>query len=256
VKLADSVSVVTGGASGIGAGVAEMLVDGGGAVALLDRPDSQGKEVAQRLGPAAMFVSADITRPEDVTNAVRTVVDTHGRIDVLVGAAGVTASARVVDRNLTPFPLDLFRHGIEVNLIGAFDVIRCAAAEMARNDPREDGERGVVISIASIAAYEGQVGQASYSASKGGLVALTLPLARDLASHGIRVMTVCPGSIDTPMLRGTSERIRASLAEANVFPHRLGHPSDIAAVIRTCLETTYLNGEVIRVDAGVRLAPR
>jgi 3-hydroxyacyl-CoA dehydrogenase/3-hydroxy-2-methylbutyryl-CoA dehydrogenase len=162
----------------------------------------------------------------------------------------------VVARDGSPFPLDLFRRGIDVNLVGLFDVVRHAAAAMARNEPGEDGERGLIVNVASIAGYEGQVGQASYAASKGGVIALTLPLARDLATWGIRVMCICPGVMDTAMLAGSTEQLRAALADINVFPKRLGRPTDVAAVVRTMMETTYLNGDVVRIDAGTRLAPR
>jgi 3-hydroxyacyl-CoA dehydrogenase / 3-hydroxy-2-methylbutyryl-CoA dehydrogenase len=256
VKIAGAVALVTGGASGIGEGVVRMIHSAGGSVVIADLPGSAGERIAAELGPSAAFAPMDVTAPEQVRQAVDDAVALFGRLDILVNAAGITASARVVARDGTLYPLDLFRKGIEVNLIGAFDALRNAAGAMAKNEPGADEERGIIVNISSIAAYEGQVGQASYSASKGGLVALTLPLARDLALQGIRVMTICPGSIDTPMLQRESQALRDSLAQANVFPHRLGAASDISAVIRTCIETTYLNGEVIRVDAAVRLAPR
>lgn len=248
--------LVTGGASGIGAGVARDLLAHGASVALLDLPQSAGKQVAQALGPDAHFVPADISDAEQVQRAVAEAANTLGGLDVLVGCAGIAAPARVVARDGSLFPLDTYRRSIEVNLIGAFDVLRHAAGAMVGNDPSDEGERGLVVQIGSIAAFEGQVGQAAYSASKGGLVAMTLPLARDLATHGVRVMTICPGTIDTPMVQAVGDDVRRYLTEANVFPHRLGTPGDIAAVVRTCMETTYLNGEVIRVDAAVRLAPR
>lgn len=251
-----SVGVVTGGASGIGEGIVRMLVKDGGRAAILDLPSSRGAELAAELGEAAAFFPVDITVPEAVAAAVAGVVERFGRIDVLVNSAGISPASRVVSRDGRLFPLDLYRRGIEVNLIAAFDVLRNAAGAMASNEPSDEGERGLVVNIGSIAAFEGQVGQASYSASKGGLVAMTLPLARDLATHGIRVMAICPGTIDTPMVQQASQQIRDYLRDANVFPKRLGAAADIASVVRTCMETTYLNGEVIRVDAGVRMAPR
>jgi 3-hydroxyacyl-CoA dehydrogenase / 3-hydroxy-2-methylbutyryl-CoA dehydrogenase len=254
MRIADTAGIVTGGASGIGEGIARMLAGAGGRVAILDLPSSGGAALADELG--GLFVPADVTDPDGVAAAVEQVGVHFGRVDVLVNSAGVSPAARVVARDGTPFPLDLYRRGIEVNLVGAFDVLRHAAAAMSRNEPNGDGERGVIVNIGSIAAFEGQVGQAAYAASKGGLVAMTLPLARDLATHGIRVMTVCPGTIDTPMVRAASQEIRDYLTAANVFPHRLGTPADVAAVVRTCVETSYLNGEVIRVDAAVRMAPR
>jgi 3-hydroxyacyl-CoA dehydrogenase/3-hydroxy-2-methylbutyryl-CoA dehydrogenase len=256
VRVAGSVGVVTGGASGIGEGIVRMLVKEGGRAAILDLPGSRGAELAEELGDAAEFFPLDVTEPAEVEAAVAAVVERFGAIHLVVNSAGISPAARVVARDGTLFPLELFRRGIEVNLVAAFDVLRNAAGAMARNEPSEEGERGLVVNIGSIAAFEGQVGQASYSASKGGVVAMTLPLARDLASQGIRVMAVCPGTIDTPMVQQASQEIRDYLTDANVFPKRLGHAEDIAAVVRTCMETTYLNGEVIRVDAAVRMAPR
>ena len=256
MRVESSVGVVTGGASGIGAGVSRMLVDGGGRVAILDLPGSPGAELSDELGDSAAFFPLDVTDPAGVAAAVVDVEKRFGRIDVLVNSAGISPAARVVGRDGTLFPLDLFRKGIEVNLVAAFDVLRTCAGVMARNEASAEGERGLIVNIGSIAAFEGQVGQASYAASKGGVVAMTLPLARDLATQGIRVMAVCPGTIDTPMVQRASEEIRTYLREANVFPKRLGRADDIASVVRTCMETTYLNGEVIRVDAAVRMAPR
>lgn len=256
VHVNDAVGVVTGGASGIGEGVVRMLVEEGGRAAVLDLPGSRGAELCDELGDASHFFPVDVTDPDQVSAAIGAVTDHFGRIDVVVNSAGISPAARVVSRDGALFPLDLFRRGVEVNLIAAFDVLRNAAGVMARNEPSEEGERGLVVNIGSIAAFEGQVGQASYSASKGGLVAMTLPLARDLASHGIRVMSICPGTIDTPMVQQASEEIRTYLRDANVFPKRLGRAQDIADLVRTFMETTYLNGEVVRVDAGVRMAPR
>lgn len=256
MQVLGAVGVVTGGASGIGEGVARMLVDGGGHVAVLDLPGSRGAELCEELGERAAFFPLDVTSPEQVVDVVDAVAQRFGRIDVLVNSAGISPAARVVGRDGSLFPLDLFRQGIEVNLVATFDVLRNVAGVMARNEPSGEGERGLVVNIGSIAAFEGQVGQASYAASKGGVVAMTLPLARDLATQGIRVMAICPGTIDTPMVQKASQEIRDYLSAANVFPKRLGHADDIASVVRTCMETTYLNGEVIRVDAGVRMAPR
>ncbi|MGW0007984.1 SDR family NAD(P)-dependent oxidoreductase [Nocardia grenadensis] len=256
MRTADAVVVVTGGASGIGAGVVGATVAAGGRAAVFDLPGSAGAELISSLGPAAAFFPVDVTDPAEVEAAVAAVVARFGRIDVLVNSAGISPAARVVTGKGALFPLAKFRAAVEVNLIGSFDVLRHCAGAMARNEPSEEGERGLIVNIGSIAAFEGQVGQAAYAASKGGIVAMTLPLARDLAAHGVRVMGICPGTIDTPMVQQASEEIRTYLRDANVFPKRLGRASDIAAVIRTCMETTYLNGEVIRVDAGVRMAPR
>jgi 3-hydroxyacyl-CoA dehydrogenase/3-hydroxy-2-methylbutyryl-CoA dehydrogenase len=233
-----------------------MLVDGGGRAVILDRATSAGAQLAAQLGPSAAFVPCDVTDDAEVADAVASAVGAFGRVDVLVSSAGISPAARVVGRDGAPFPLELFRAGIDVNLIGLFDVLRHVAAAMTRNEPGEDGERGLIVNIASIAGLEGQVGQASYAASKGGVIALTLPLARDLASWGIRVMCICPGVMDTPMLAGASDELRAALADINVFPKRLGRPDDVAGLVRTFMEHTYLNGDVVRVDAATRLAPR
>lgn len=256
MRVRNSVGLVTGGASGVGEGIARMLIGAGASVAILDLPGSPGCALAEELGERAALVPADVTSPGEVETAVRQAAELFGRIDLLVNSAGISPAARAVARDGTLFPLERYRRGIEVNLIGAFDVLRNVAGVMASNEPGADGERGLIVNIGSIAAFEGQIGQASYAAGKGGLVAMTLPLARDLASHGIRVMTICPGTIDTPMVRAASEEIRDYLAAANVFPKRLGSPGDIAEIVRACMETTYLNGEVIRVDAAVRMAPR
>jgi 3-hydroxyacyl-CoA dehydrogenase/3-hydroxy-2-methylbutyryl-CoA dehydrogenase len=256
MKVRGAVGLVTGGASGLGAGVVRMLAEQEGRAVILDRASSAGADLARELGDQVAFVACDVTDPAQVAAAVSGASEAFGRIDLLVSSAGISQAARVVSRDGTPYPLEDFRRGIEVNLIGLFDVLRLTAQVMARNEPSPEGERGLIVNIASIAGLEGQVGQASYAASKGGVVALTLPLARDLASWGIRVMCICPGVMDTPMLADAGEQVRRALADVNVFPKRLGDPADIAALVRTFMECTYLNGEVVRVDAGTRLGPR
>jgi len=256
VKIGQTRAVVTGGASGLGEGVARMIADEGGWVAIFDLPSSRGAELAEELGERAAFFPVDVTSPSEVERAVAGAADFLGRISLLVSSAGISPAARVVDRNGSPFPLERYRLAIEVNLIGAFDVLRQVAARMHGNEPDDEGERGVIVNIGSTAAYEGQVGQAAYSAAKGGIVAMTLPLARDLGPSGIRVMTICPGTIDTPMVQAAPEAVRTSLSGLNLFPARFGRPSEIARVVAACVEVTYLNGEVIRVDAGARMPPR
>lgn len=256
MRVSGSVGLVTGGASGLGEGVVRMLVEAGGRAVILDRAGSSGSELAHELGDAAVFVPGDVTDSRNVESAVAAAVRAFGRIDLLVSSAGISPAARVVARDYTPFPLEVFRRGIEVNLVGLFDVLRHTASAMARNEPGADGERGLIVNIASIAGLEGQVGQASYAASKGGVIALTLPLARDLAIWGIRVMCICPGVMDTAMLADASDELRTALADINVFPKRLGRPDDVAGLVRTFMENTYLNGDVVRVDAATRLAPR
>lgn len=256
MQVSGSVGLVTGGASGLGEGVVRMLVDNGGRAVILDRAQSRGAEIVEEMGSNASFVPCDITDPAAVDEAVAAAAATFGRIDLLVSSAGISPAARIVSRDGTPFPLDLFKSGIDVNLVGLFDVLRHTAAVMTQNEPSGEGERGLIVNIASIAGLEGQVGQASYAASKGGVIALTLPLARDLATWGIRVMCICPGVMDTAMLASASQELRHALADINVFPKRLGRPDDVAGMVKAFMENTYINGDVVRIDAGTRLAPR
>ncbi|MFI5609961.1 SDR family NAD(P)-dependent oxidoreductase [Amycolatopsis sp. NPDC051903] len=253
MRIEGSVGLVTGGASGLGAGTARMLVAGGGRVGILDLPGSAGAEFAAELGDAALFVPADVSDEAGVEKAVAEVAQRFGRLDVCVNAAGISPAARVLSRKGELHPLELFRKTVEINLVGAFDVLRHAVAVMARNEPGPDGERGLIVNVSSAAALEGQAGQAAYSASKGGLVALTLPLARDLALWGIRVLTVCPGIMDTGMLAGADEKRRAALMDLHVFPKRLGRPEDFARLVASFMENELLNGEVVRLDAATRL---
>lgn len=254
MHIAGTVGVVSGGGGGLGAAVVTMLAEGGGRAAILDLPSSPGKALAGSLGEHALFVPTDVTRPEQVESALAAVLDRFGRVDLNVNAAGVSPAHRVVTRDRALFPLDTFRAAVDVNLIGTFDVVRHAALAMTANEPGESGERGLVVNVASIAGFEGQTGQAAYAASKGGVIALTLPLARDLALWGIRVMTVAPGIMDTPMLAGLDERRKAALIDLHVFPKRLGTPADFALLVRGLMENTMLNGDVVRLDAATRLA--
>ncbi|MEV0067498.1 MULTISPECIES: SDR family NAD(P)-dependent oxidoreductase [unclassified Amycolatopsis] len=253
MRIEGSVGLVTGGASGLGAGTARRLVAGGGRVGILDLASSAGAELAAELGEGALFVPTDVSDEAAVEKAVGAVAERFGRLDVCVNAAGISPAARVLSRKGELHPLDLFRRTVEINLVGAFDVLRHAVAVMARNEPGPDGERGLIVNVSSAAALEGQAGQAAYSASKGGLVALTLPLARDLAIWGIRVMTVCPGIMDTGMLAGADEKRRAALMDLHVFPKRLGRPEDFARLVASFMENELLNGEVVRLDAATRL---
>jgi 3-hydroxyacyl-CoA dehydrogenase/3-hydroxy-2-methylbutyryl-CoA dehydrogenase len=256
VKLGESVALVTGAASGLGAATARLVAQAGGCVVLVDLPGSAGEGMAAELGERARFVAADVTDSDAVAAAVTAAVDEFGRLDLCVNCAGICPAARVVNRAGALFPLDVFRRAIDINLVGTFDVVRHAAGAMSRNEPRIDGERGLIVLTASIAGTEGQVGQAAYAASKGALVALTLPLARDLASLGIRVMTISPGSMDTAMFAGFGEGVRDSLLDTAVFPKRAGRPDEFARLVGTFAENTYLNGEVVRLDAATRLGPR
>lgn len=246
--------LITGGASGLGGGTAARLASQGAKIGILDLPTSSGADAAAELG--GVFAAADVRDTEQVESAVTTIAEALGGLDVCVNAAGVANAHRVITRSGDLFPLDLFRFVIGVNLIGTFDVTRHAAKVMADNEPDSEGGRGLVVNVASIAATEGQIGQAAYSASKGGVAAMTLPLARDLASIGVRVMTVAPGIMDTPMIAGMPDDVRESLAKIHVFPQRLGTPEDFARLVQQFMENTLLNGEVVRLDAGARMMPR
>ena len=253
MRVAGSVALVTGGASGLGAGVVKALLEKGGRAAILDLASSAGQAMAGELGDAAAFVPVDVTNPDDVEQAVAAAASAFGRIDALVSCAGISSGQRVVARDGAPNPLEHFRRHIEVNPIGLFDVARHAAAAMCANEPGADGERGLIVNIASIAGYEGQVGQSAYGSSKAGVIGLTLPMARDLAVRGIRVMAIAPGTMDTPMLAALNEELVAKLVQDNVFPHRLGTPADVGALVVHFMENAFLNGEVVRLDAGLRL---
>lgn len=240
----------------MGFGAAERIVAMGGQVVMMDINEERGKTAQDELGEGSRYIRCDVSDTGEVVAAVSAAGEAFGRIDVLVNAAGVAPAQRVLSRDGAMFDLDLFRFTVGVNLIGMFDVIRNTARVMSGNDPNEEGERGVIVNVASIAAFEGQVGQAAYSASKGGVVAMTLPIARDLAGVGIRVNTVAPGIMDTPLLAGAPQELKDSLAELQVFPQRLGTPADFAHLVTSIIENPMLNGEVIRLDAAARMPPR
>jgi 3-hydroxyacyl-CoA dehydrogenase / 3-hydroxy-2-methylbutyryl-CoA dehydrogenase len=255
MKIQGCVALVTGGASGLGEATVRRLVGAGAHAVILDRPGSAGDDVARALGERAAFAPADVTSPEEVAAAVALAVERFGTIHVAVNCAGVGAAMRTVTKQ-GPMPLEIFAKVIAVNLTGTFNVLRLAAAQMARNTPNEEGERGVIVNTASAAAFDGQIGQAAYSASKGGVVAMTLPIARDLASLGIRVMTIAPGTFDTPMLAMLPDDQRQALAAQIPFPPRLGRPSEFAALACHIVENAMLNGETIRLDGALRMPPR
>ena len=255
MEIKGTTAVVTGAGSGLGEATARMLVAGGARVGLLDLPSSRGAAVAADLGDAALYVPLDVRDEEAVEAAVDTVATELGGLHVCVNAAGVADAARVLSRDgAEVFPMDTFRRVVDINLLGTFDVLRHACRFMARNEPNEHGERGVVVNVASIAAFEGQAGQAAYSASKGAVAAMTLPLARDLAGWGIRVVGIAPGVFDTGMVAGLGDKVRDRLSEASVFPRRMGRPSDFARFVAAVVENPMLNGEVVRLDAAARLA--
>jgi NAD(P)-dependent dehydrogenase (short-subunit alcohol dehydrogenase family) len=247
--------LVTGGASGLGGAAARMLVGAGGHVVILDVNAEAGERMAADLGRGACFARADVSREEDVTRAVDLAREAFGGLHGAVNAAGIATAERVLGK-AGPHPLELFERTLRVNLTGTFNVIRLAAAAMSAAEPVETGERGVIVNTASIAAFDGQIGQAAYSASKGGIVGLTLPMARELARFGIRVVTVAPGIFDTPLLAGLPEAARLSLGQQVPFPSRLGRPEEYAALVRHIVENEMLNGEVIRLDGALRMAPK
>ncbi|MEE8581769.1 MAG: 3-hydroxyacyl-CoA dehydrogenase [Myxococcota bacterium] len=249
-------AVVSGGASGLGEATARELARRGAKVALFDLGRSNGAGVAKEIGGDAIFLEADVSKEDEVEAAVDQAVQRFGAIHVAVNCAGIGSAGRTVDRDGAPFPIALFRRTVEVNLIGTFNVIRLAAARMLNNPTGPDGERGVLINTASVAAFEGQIGQCAYSASKGGVVGMTLPIARDLSRHGIRVVTIAPGMFLTPMLMGMPEPMREALGKSVPFPQRLGDPPEYASLACHIVENRMLNGEVIRLDGAIRMAPR
>jgi NAD(P)-dependent dehydrogenase (short-subunit alcohol dehydrogenase family) len=253
MQLTDSVAVVTGGASGLGLATVARLVAGGARVVVLDLPGSPGAAVADKFGDAVRFVPGDVTSEADVTAAVDAAADL-GTLRVAVNCAGIGTAHRTVTKN-GPAPLDVFELVVRVNLIGTFNVIRLAAARIATAE-EVDGERGVIVNTASVAAFEGQIGQAAYSASKGGIVGMTLPIARDLASLKIRVVTIAPGLFDTPLLASLPEEARQSLGSQVPHPSRLGHPDEYGLLVTQIIANPMLNGETIRLDGAIRMTPR
>ena len=251
--LAGSTALVTGGASGLGEATARRLAGAGATVVILDRDQAKGEQVAAEI--EGKFAPADVTSEDDVSAAVA-VATALAPLRTCIHCAGIGWAERTLNRAGDPHSLDTFRKVLEINLIGTFNVLRLAASGMSGNDPNEQGERGVIVNTASIAAYDGQIGQAAYSASKGGVVSLTLTAARDLAAVGIRVCTIAPGLIDTPLLGGLPADARDALAQSVLFPKRLGDPDDFASLAMEIVRNGYLNGEVIRMDAGIRMPPK
>ncbi len=255
MQLKDKVFVVTGGGSGLGAETARGLVAAGAKVLLADVNQAAGEAMAAELGAAAKFVATDVTNEASATQAIQTAISALGGIHGLVNCAGVAPAEKVVGKE-GPHRLDSFAKVININLVGTFNMLRLAAAEMQKNEPVANGERGVIINTASVAAYEGQLGQAAYAASKGGIVALTLPVARELARSGIRCMTIAPGIMETPMLLGMPPEVQDSLNKMVPFPVRMGKPAEYAALVRHIAENAYLNGEVIRLDGAIRMGTK
>ncbi|MBE0508661.1 MAG: SDR family NAD(P)-dependent oxidoreductase [Marinospirillum sp.] len=254
MKIDQQTFLITGGASGLGAATAEYLVARGARVVLADLNAEAGAALVQQLGvDKAVFSPCDVTSAEQVQTAVDLAVKQFGGLSGVINCAGIVVVQKLLDRELNPADLDAFARGININLVGSFNVARLAAAAMAKLLAQEDGERGVIINTASIAAFDGQVGQASYAASKAGVVGMALPLARELSRHGIRVMTIAPGVCGTPMMAGIPDEARQQLEAGVPFPKRLGKPEEFASLVAHIIENTYLNGEVIRMDGAIRM---
>ncbi len=252
MQLNNKVFLVTGGGSGLGAATARGLCEAGASVVLVDVNRAAGEALATELGAAARFVETDVANEASAVNAIQVAISSFGAVHGLVNCAGVAPAEKVLGKE-GPHRLESFARVININLVGTFNMLRLAADAMMKNAPDEGGERGVIVNTASVAAYEGQLGQAAYAASKGGIVALTLPVARELARSGIRCVTIAPGIMETPMLLGMPPEVQDSLNKMVPFPTRMGKPSEYAALVRHIAENSYLNGEVIRLDGAIRM---
>ena len=248
-------ALVSGGASGLGEATVRALVERGAKVVIADMNRERGEALAKELGAAVQFAATDVSKEEQVQAAVER-ASTLGELRAAINCAGIGLAVRVLDKKGEPHPLAIFEKTIAVNLVGTFNLLRLAAAQMAKNPVDREEHRGVIINTASVAAFDGQIGQAAYSASKGGVVGMTLPIARDLARQGIRVCTICPGTLDTPMLASLPEAARVGLAAAIPFPSRLGLPREYAQLALHIIDNNYLNGECIRLDGALRMAPK
>ena len=255
MQVKDSIVVVTGGASGLGESCVRNLSALGAKAAILDVVAERGEKLAAELGPKVIFVHADVTSDESGRAAVEKAVAAFGKINVAINCAGVADPGKVLSKK-GPMSLAFFNRVIQINLVGTLNIIRLAVEQMVKNEPNEEGEKGVIINTASVAAFDGQIGQAAYSASKAGVAGMTLPIARECADYGIRVMTIAPGLFDTPMMAGLPESVRVQLAQSIPFPKRLGRPSEYAALVRHIIENPMLNGECIRLDGSLRMTAR
>ena len=253
MKIEGAAALVTGGASGLGEATARRLRAGGAQVLIVDRDAARGEALAKEIG--AHFAAADVTSEADVRAAVDR-ASALGPLRVAVSCAGVAWAGRTIDREGAPHDLELFKNVVAINLVGTFNVLRLAASAMSRTAPLDDGERGVIVNTASVAAFDGQIGQIAYAASKGGVVGITLPAARDLSAVGIRVLAIAPGTFDTPMMRMLPEPAREKLAAGIPFPRRLGRPEEYAELVAHLVANRYLNGEVIRLDGSLRMPPK
>jgi NAD(P)-dependent dehydrogenase (short-subunit alcohol dehydrogenase family) len=255
MNVKDCIAMVTGGASGLGEATVRNLVSGGARAVILDIQVDRAEALAKELGSRVVFSRTDITLEEDVQAAIAKAIDAFGGINVAVNCAGVGDPGKVLGRK-GPMKLDFFKRVVGINLIGTYNVIRLAVEKMNDNTPNEEGEKGVIVNTASIAAFDGQIGQPAYAASKAGIVGLTLPVARECAAYGIRVMTIAPGIFDTPMMSGLPEEARLALGRMVPFPQRMGKPSEYACLVRHIIENPMLNGECIRLDGAIRMAAK
>jgi len=255
MKLQDCRAIVTGGASGLGEATVRNIVQNGGKSVIFDQSEENGVRLQNELGEAVLFLKADVTKEEDIQEAINKAAEFMGGVNTVVNCAGIGIAEKVLGRN-GAHNLALFSKVINVNLIGSFNVIRLAAEKMTNNEVNDQNERGVIINTASVAAYDGQIGQAAYSASKGGIVGMTLPIARELARYGIRVMTIAPGLFHTPMFDTLPQEARESLGKMVPFPPRLGFPNEYAQLVQSIIENPMLNGETIRLDGAIRMQPK
>lgn len=256
MQIDGKVFLVTGGGSGLGRATVQRLAAHGARVMVADIDALAARSLAEELGEHARFAATDVTQTEAMQQAVATAVQAFGALHGLINCAGIVVGRKVVDREGESHPLDLFARTVQVNLVGTFNAIRLAAKVMAQGQASEDGERGVIVNTASVAAYEGQIGQAAYSASKAGIVGMTLPIARELAAYGIRVVTIAPGVFATPMMASLPENVRTALGRQTPFPPRLGHPSEFAALVQHVIENAMLNGATIRLDGALRMSSK
>lgn len=256
MKMEDVSAVVTGGASGLGEATVRNIVANGGKATILDLQAEKGNRLAAELGENVTFVETDVTNEDNLSAALNQAIESYGAITALVNCAGIGNAEKTYSNRKGPHQLASFSKVIQVNLIGTFNAIRLAAEKMSDNEPNENGERGVIINTASVAAYEGQMGQVAYSASKGGIVGMTLPIARDLANLGIRVMTIAPGLFETPLFGELPEKVRTALGKMTPFPSRLGNPDEYGTLAKSIMENPMLNGEVIRLDGAIRMQPK
>lgn len=255
MKVNEVVAIVTGGASGLGEATVRNIVEQGGKAVIVDLQDERAASLVEQLGDAVIYVKTDVSNEEQVIAAINRGVETFGKINVAVNCAGIGVAQKVVSKRGV-HALEDFEKVLRVNLTGTFNVIRLAAATMENNEPDQDGQRGVIINTASVAAFDGQIGQAAYSASKGGVVGMTLPIARELASIGVRVVTIAPGLINTPLFATLPDQAKEALGAMTPFPKRLGEPSEYAHLVGAIIENTMLNGEVIRLDGAIRMQPK